>query len=231
MYITFAAAILSIFLQWLLVWSDIGIGFIGAAVATSIVNTFTPTCTILYIAFVEGGEQFGGFDRAEAFKWTEIWKLIQLGVPGIIMICSEWLAFEAVALAAGILGDDVLAAQTIVINTGSLLYMIPLGISVATTTRIGNLLGANLPNTAKMVAYSALLFSLITATINSGFLISVRTFWGYLFTADEKVVQLVADILPLAALYQISDNTGAIGGAAIRGCGLQKLGAYINLSW
>jgi MATE family multidrug resistance protein len=230
MYITFFAAILSVFLQWLLVWSDINVGFVGAPLSCSIVNIFIPVATIGYIYFFEGKDQWGGWEWKEAFDGPKIWEMIKLGVPGVIMIASEWLAFEAVALAAGILGDDVLAAQTIVLNTCTLLYMVPMGLSVATTTRIGNVLGANLPKLAKKVAYTALIFSVLTATLNSSFILIARRHWGYLFTSDERVVELVANILPLAALYQISDNTGAMGGAAIRGCGLQRWGAYINLS-
>jgi multidrug resistance protein, MATE family len=60
-------------------------------------------------------------------------------------------------------------------------------------------------------------------------LIVFKDTWGYMFSREESVVKLVASILPLAAFYQLSDTTGSIGGGAIRGCGLQKWGSYINL--
>ncbi|KAI8899252.1 mate-domain-containing protein [Globomyces pollinis-pini] len=217
MYITGFASILSIFLQWLLVWSSINIGYIGAPIATSIVNVFMPFVTVLYICFVNGGDCWGGIERKEIMNVTKLWEIIILGVPGVIMIASEWLAYEAVALAAGILGDKVLAAQTVVLNTCTLSFMIPLGLSVATTTRIGNCLGSGLPNTTRRVTIVALCFSLVIAFMNATFYMTSRYRWGYLFTSDPEVVQLVSEIFPLAALYQLYDNTGAIGGAAIRG--------------
>jgi MATE family multidrug resistance protein len=228
MYVTFLAAILAVFLQWLLVWSPINIGAVGAPISTSIVNIFTPLVTILYTIFIEGGDHFK-FDLKEAFHLKEITGIVYLATPGTIMVVSEWLCFEAAALAAGIIGTDSLAAQTIVINTGTFLWQIPFGLAIATTTRIGNSLGANNPAVAQCVAKSALIMSLVPAAINISILMIFRENWGFLFSNEPSVVKLVADILPLAALYQLSDTTGCIGGAAIRGCGLQKLGSVINI--
>lgn len=60
-----------------------------------------------------------------------------LGVPGVVMVCAEWWAFEILALAAGLLGETKLAAQAVILNTCSLTYSIPLGVCIATSTRIG----------------------------------------------------------------------------------------------
>ena len=136
---------------------------------------------------------------------------------------------EVVALLAGILGPDPLAAQSIVLNTSSLAYMLPLGISVASSTRIGNCLGAGAPRVAKIASRAALVLALCFASLNSSILILVRSHWGKLWSSDPTVIQIVSDILPLAALFQLSDGLGAVGGGVLRGCGHQKLGAYINL--
>ncbi|KAJ3259967.1 hypothetical protein HK103_001477 [Boothiomyces macroporosus] len=210
--------------------AQVAIGPHGAPLATSLVNIFIPLVTILYIQFIEGKECWGGFDFKEAFDGRQLWEFTKLGVPGVAMICSEWLAFEACAIAAGLLGNAPLAAQSAVLNTCALLYMIPLGLAVATTTRIGNCLGSSLPNGAKRVAWSALICSLISASVNATFLLSVRSFWGTLFSSDEQVIGLVKDIFPLAALYQIAESTGVTAGAGIRGCGLQRYGAMFNLT-
>ena len=71
------------------------------------------------------------------FHVRKLVEFLKLGIPGVAMLCSEWWAFEVIALAAGILGENELAAQTVVLNTCALTYMIPLGVSIATTTRIG----------------------------------------------------------------------------------------------
>jgi MATE family multidrug resistance protein len=60
-------------------------------------------------------------------------------VNGYPYFIIRW-AFEIVALAAGIVGHKELAAQTIVLNTCSLFYMMPLGLSIATSTRFRHIL-------------------------------------------------------------------------------------------
>ena len=138
-------------------------------------------------------------------------------------------AFEVVALLAGLIGTDALAAQTIVLNTSSLAYCLPLGISVAASTRIGNCLGSKLPKLAMISARVAMLLALVIATFNSLTLIIIKENWGFFWTDDKKVVEIVSQILPLAALFQFSDGICAIGGGILRGCGKQKIGAIINL--
>lgn len=61
-------------------------------------------------------------------------------------------------------------------------------------------------------------------------LLSVRKVWGHLFSSDPAIIDLVAVVLPLAAVFQLFDGIGAVGGGALRGCGRQKLGAVANLT-
>lgn len=75
---------------------------------------------ILYTAYVEGYECWGGWDFKEMFDFRQIGLFLSLGLPGVVMLCSEWWCFEVVALLAGLLGDEYLAAQTIILNTTGL---------------------------------------------------------------------------------------------------------------
>ncbi|KAI8895698.1 mate-domain-containing protein [Globomyces pollinis-pini] len=239
LYIMLVASPVNMFLQWLLVWSKYSIGIIGAPIATSITNCLIFGLTILYIKFIEGYECWGGFAWKESMDWKQIYSFVKLGVPGILMTCSEWWAFEIVALAAGLLGDDILAAQTVVLNTGSLFFCVPLGLSIATATRIGNSLGANQPVASKTVAATSYILASTLATSNLIVLVIVKDVWGYLYTSDEHVVRLVANVLPIAALFQLTDGLCgmlvyflkciAVAGGILRGCGQQKLGGIINV--
>ena len=59
------------------------------------------------------------------------------------MLCSEWWSFEILTLIASRLGTAEVSAQTIIIQVASLAYMIPLGISVSTSSLVGNFIGAD----------------------------------------------------------------------------------------
>ncbi|RKO84704.1 mate-domain-containing protein, partial [Blyttiomyces helicus] len=231
MFVIMFALPINIFLQWLLVWSPLAIGVIGSPIAVSITFTCLPVFTMLYIKISgQGADAWGGWDWEEALDMRQILIFLKLGFPGVAMTCSEWWAFEVVALAAGLLGPAVLAAQTILLNTCALTYMLPLGISVSASTRIGNSLGAYLPNLARTSSIASIVIGLAVATFNSTILIAVRNLWGWLWTQDKEVVDLVSILLPLAALFQISDAIGAVAGGVLRGCGRQDIGAYINLT-
>ena len=195
-------------MQWLLVWSPVNIGVIGAPVSISIVNITVMILHIVYVTISKAGDRFGGWELRECFDFQSLWYLFCMFVPASLMIVSEWIALEAIALAAGILGTTSLAAQTIAINIDSLLFMIPMGISVATSTRIGHCLGANKPEAAKRVALIGLLFSSIPALFNAVMLVTLRAFWGLMFTDEESVVNLVAVILPYTAFNQLADTIG-----------------------
>jgi multidrug resistance protein, MATE family len=58
------------------------------------------------------------------------------------------------------------------------------------------------------------------ATFNSVTLLSIRNFWGYIYSSDEAVVAITAAVLPLAALFQVNDCLGAVAGGILRGCGV-----------
>lgn len=65
------------------------------------------------------------------------------------MTCSEWAAFEALALAASYIGTADLGANSILNTSITTTYQIPFAVSVAVSTRVGNLLGATLDDAAR----------------------------------------------------------------------------------
>jgi MATE family multidrug resistance protein len=106
---------------------------------------------------------------------------------------------------------------------------VPLGIAVASTNRVGNLLGGQYAYKAKVASRTALLFSILFGCLNSAFFFIFKNQLGYLFSSDENVISLVAKVLPLCALFQVADGVASVGGGIIRGLGKQSVAAFINL--
>ncbi|KAJ3151150.1 hypothetical protein HK101_001917, partial [Irineochytrium annulatum] len=216
-------------LQYLFVWSPWAIGPIGSPIALSVSNFLMAFLLYLYVRNVAGGDAWLGFDPHDLADFRQLWLFVKLGAPDVLMVCSEWWAFEVLALFSGILGPQYLAAQTIVLNASSLMYMIPLGLSISATTRIGNALGAGLPFMGKASAWTALSLGLTLAVFQSSTLYGVKDVWGYVWTTDEEVVAIVAKVLPLVALFQLSDANGAVSGGILRGIGRQDIGGILNV--
>lgn len=66
---------------------------------------------------------------------------LRVGIPGAFMLCFEWWAFELLAIFTGYMGVEALAAEVVIINLVSTIFMMPLGISFAASSLTGNFIG------------------------------------------------------------------------------------------
>jgi len=164
--------------------------------------------------------------RGACSGWCEF---LMLGLPGAVMTTLEWGTFEINAIFAGWLGVTQLAAHSTLALTGALSFMVPLGLSVAASVRIGTLMGDGQPGRGKAVLAVALASGAAFTALNALVLLSARYGWGFLFTSDEAVVAAVAGTLPSMALFNVFDTTQAVLSGAVRGVGRQAIGAAGNL--
>jgi MATE family multidrug resistance protein len=226
-YVLLIASPINVALNYALVWNKyIGIGYIGAPLATSISYWNMLILLLIYIRFVDGYQGWGGWTKDSLTGWREF---LKLALPGVMMVCTEWWAFEVVSLAASYLGTVALAAQSVVVQTSGLLFTVPFGISIAASNRVGNLIGKGDARSAKVSSRVSIALSIIFGLVNSIVLLIFKERWGRLFSDDPDVIKTVAMVLPLVALFQISDGLAGVGGGVLRGVGLQHLGAYLNV--
>jgi MATE family multidrug resistance protein len=78
--------------------------------------------------------------------------MIRLAIPGMIMVEAEYVAFEVLTFASSQFGAAELAAQAVLLTLASIMYQLPFSISVASSTRVANLIGAGLVDAAKTSA-------------------------------------------------------------------------------
>lgn len=204
----------------------LGLGLYGAPIATGISYWLSFLLLVAYTAFIDGKECWDGLSPRRAL--THLWPFARLAFLGVIHVGTEWWAFEIVALAAGRLGTIPLAAQSVVMTADQIINTIPFGLGVAASARLGNLLGAQDPRGARRSAHSAAILSVIAGSLILTILLSSRHEIGKLFNDDKAVIDLVAKIMPLVALFQIADGLNGSCGGALRGMGRQWIGALVN---
>jgi len=90
---------------------------------------------------------------------------LRVGVPGMFMLCFEWWAFELLAIFSGLLSVKDLAAEVVIINMVTFIFMLPLGISYAASGLTGNYLGKGRITMAKKYAFFTILFNIICTSI------------------------------------------------------------------
>lgn len=155
--------------------------------------------------------------------------MIRLALPGLIMVEAECLAFEVLTLASSYLGTSELAAQSILSTISSITWQIPFPLSIAGSTRVANLIGATLAGAAKTSAKVTFCGAIIVGLFNMVLLSSLRSYIPRLFSSDAEVVEIVAQVLPLCAAFQLFDAIAAVTNGILRGLGRQEIGGYIQL--
>ncbi|EIN09142.1 MATE efflux family protein [Punctularia strigosozonata HHB-11173 SS5] len=214
-------------LNWLLVWGPkpVRLGFIGAPIASAISFNLISLASIIYGAFFVPHTAWHPLSMR---MFANLGILVQLGLAGVGQVASEWWSWELVG--REFLGPSVLATQSVLLVSASSTYQIPFSLSVATSVRIGNLLGEQNGKRASVVAKAALILSLIFGAFNSALFMVFRRNWGRLFNDDLEVITMVASILPLVALFQVFDGLSAVTAGILRAQGKQFTGAMLNLS-
>lgn len=236
-YTLFTVIPINFALNYLLIEHEsFNLGFIGAPISLSITFWLMPLGLLLYIFFYNGKDGFEPLRCWPGIKWNLLFKnwglIFQLAIPGTIMCLAELLAFEILTFSSAHISPEALAAQSIIASVGSISFQIPFGISIATSTRVANFIGAGLPHLAKKTTKVSFLFGVVVAClINVNILYFGRFLIPTFFTDDEKVIDLTAESIPLIAFISIFDEITAISSGILRGMGLQKIGSYLNLGF
>ncbi|TGZ80848.1 MATE efflux family protein [Ascodesmis nigricans] len=226
-YVLIICAPLNAFLNWTLVWHErFGLGYIGAPIAVVITNWTMPTLLLLYITFVRGKECWGGFSRRAFSNWLP---MIKLAIPGFIMLEAEYAAFEVLTLVASEFGTAHVAAQSVLSYTSSMMFQLAFAVSIATSTRVANFLGATLGDAAKLSAQTGILISCVVGIWNAFFMWAIRKFYVGLFTDDAEVIALFLKTVWVGCAFQFFDAVGVVTAGVLRGQGRQRIGSYINL--
>ncbi|KAG2062769.1 MATE efflux family protein [Suillus decipiens] len=220
---------INVILNYLLVWGPepIRLGFIGAPIATSVSYILVSISSVIYGVFFVERTAWHPLSRR---SFASLGLLVRLGLGGVGQVASEWWSWELVGRAyISLLGPTALASQSVLLSTGASTFQAQFSLGIATSVRIGNLLGEGNARRAGVSANAAILLSVVFSGFFSALLLTFRKSWGYLFNNDIEVVTLVASILPLLALFQVPDFVCAITSGILRARGKQFTGALLNL--
>ncbi len=151
-----------------------------------------------------------------------IGEIFQVGLPIGGLIAVEGGLFTVVTFIIGQLGTNALAAHQIALQTISISFQMALGISLATTVRVGQLVGQNDLLATRLAGYvgiaiAALSMGVVGITL---WLVPKSIISLYIDINDPNnadVVVLAVKLLGVAAIFQIVDGVQVTAGAALRG--------------
>ncbi|KAE8295169.1 Multidrug and toxin extrusion protein 1 [Larimichthys crocea] len=209
-----------IFLYWL----DLGVS--GSAAANALSQIYICAFLFVYLWWKKlHVTTWGGWSVESLQEWGSYMKL---AIPSTLMTCFEWWVYEFGGFFAGMLSEDELAAQHAVIMVAFITYMFPLGIQGAACARVGNALGAG--DTARAILTSKMSLTLAgsIAVVLGLVLGSTKSVIGFMFTSDEKIIDLVSHMMNAYLFLQFFDGLVCVCTGIFLGTGKQKIPAVAN---
>ncbi len=232
MYIAIVANIINAFGNWLLIYGNWGfpaMGLDGAGYSTLITRGFIALAVIL---FVMNYKETKNLLPTRIFGKPEkklVMKIINIGLPSGMMYMMEVGAFAFSAVMIGWLGSTQLAAHQIAISLASISYMIILGISTAGTIRVGNAVGKKDSTGIKQAGFGALALGAGFMTFSGLIFIFFSNELPAFYISNEEVIRTAANLLIVAAFFQISDGLQAVGSGILRGLTDVKIPLYLTI--
>jgi MATE family multidrug resistance protein len=154
--------------------------------------------------------------------------LLALGLPASVQMLCEVGAFTTAGLLVGSFGTDALAAHQIALTCAATAFMVPLGLSMALTVRIGEAFGAGEHHRLRPIALSgwglAFGFTFLSGLV---FLLAGEPL-ARLFVADPAVVRVAASLLVVVGVFQISDGVQVASASMLRGLHDVRLPALLG---
>lgn len=219
-------------LAWTLVFGLAGVpalGLIGAAAAESL--TFMLLVLVLGTSIRVFDLHRGAWRswRRDSFAGYGLLQTARLGAPiGMQIACEAW-AFSIATFMAGWLGRDAVGSHQIVLNLAALAFMIPLGVSQAAATRVGNLVGAGDAQGLYTAVQAALLLGAAVMVPPALAFTWLRNELPALYGSEPHLGELASQILPIAAAFQLCDGAQVVAGGVLRGMGRPDAGALLSL--
>ncbi|KAK8285329.1 hypothetical protein V6Z11_D08G213700, partial [Gossypium hirsutum] len=240
-YCSTLAILLHIPINYLLV-SVLNLGIKGVALGSVWTNFNLVGSLIVYVKISGVYKKTWGGISSDCFKG---WKyLLNLSIPSCISVCLEWWWYEIMILCCAEACERVsnillcglllnpqatVASMGILIQTTSFIYIFPSSLSFGVSTRVGNELGANNLNKAKIAAIVGLSSSSVLGFSAFVFTILIRKKWAAMFTQDPEIIALTSMVLPILGLCELGNCPQTTGCGVLRGTARPKLGANINL--
>ena len=206
-------------LNYGLIYGEFGLselGGVGCGYATAIVF-WTELLLMMFVVRRPFFRATGAFSKFSGPKLSEIWRIVQVGLPIGLTMFVEMAVFAVIGFLIGRIGVVELAAHSIAGNLNWLTYVIPSTLGAAAGIRVGFYVGSGNFAGARLAAATAYRFALSYAIVVSVLLILLRHVLVQAYSQDPAVLEMAATLLIFIAVYQIVDDTQAVAGGTLRG--------------
>jgi MATE family multidrug resistance protein len=225
LWITLAAIPANAVLVYFLIHGGLGLPrleLFGAGLATTIVNSGMFLAGLWFVYRRRPFRKYQVLGRIWRVDWSLMRKLVIIGAPISIAFLLEYGLFAAAAILMGLISTTALAAHQIALQVTATLFMVPFGIGMAATVRVGHAVGRNDAAAVKRAGLVATLLgmalvSALTLMVILGRFAIARLFFGEAVESGGAVIELTATLLMVGATFFVADGIQTVAAGALRG--------------
>jgi MATE family multidrug resistance protein len=210
------------------------LGLAGIGWGSTLVYWVSFLASAMVFYFHPKSRDYKLFRHLNKFELKLSIKIFHTGWPMGIQLGMQLGLFMVTAWLMGSLGTSTLAGHEIAIQTSDLFLTIPVGVSSAATTRVGQMMGEKNPlGSTRAVFVNIAFYVMFASVVALGFeLFSQRIAGIYLDinNPDNAVaISQAISFLKLAGIYQLSCGIQIIGVGALLGLQDTRIPMLINI--
>jgi MATE family multidrug resistance protein len=222
LWITLAAIPTNALLVYLLLYGEWGLPrleLFGAGLATSTVNFGMFLAGLWFAARRRPFRKYHVLGHIWRIDWQLMRQLVVLGAPISISFLLEYGLFGAAGLLMGLISTTALAAHQIALQIAAILFMVPFGIGMAATVRVGHAVGRRDAAAVRRAGFIATglgigFMSAMTLVVMLGRFAIAQIFLG---EGVGAAAELTATLLLVGATFFIADGIQTIASGSLRG--------------
>lgn len=211
---------LNIGLNWVMIYGNFGcpvLGFEGAAWATLISRIVIFLAMLIWLVRAKSLREWIPSTWFKTPDFKDLRRLLSVGLPASLQMICEVSAFSLAGLIMGRFGAAAMASHQIAITLAATAFMIPLGLSMALTVRIGEAHGTGDLKRLRPIAVSGWVLGGVYGILGAGLFLISGKFLAALFIDAPEVINLAGSILVIVGIFQLVDSLQVVSAAMLRG--------------
>ena len=231
MIITLLANVINYFGNKALIFGNWGfpaLGINGAGISTIITRIFMALFIAVFVLKMKHMKRYNLSFVIKRLDREITLKILKIGFGSGFQYLFEVGCFTYALVMIGWLGAIPMAAHQIAINLASISYMIAIGLSAAVAILVGRSYGEKKWQKLKLIGNTAVVLGGSNMALFSIVFVLGKDYLPALYTPDTAVISLAAQLLIIAAFFQVFDGVQAVGIGVLRGMADVKIPTIIT---
>lgn len=191
-------------------------GGVGCGWASSLLNWVGFLCGLVWLTWRPHYTPYAIFTHFSRPNWVHILELFKLGAPMGLSYLIEVTAFAFMALFIARLGATPLAGHQIISNLGTVLYMLPLSLAIATSTLVAQAIGRRQLEQARRIGWSSIQLAALIASVVGMAIWLARKPLLAVYTPNLQIQTAAMPLFLFIASFQIFDAIQVQAGFILR---------------